>query len=276
MRLLNHPFPGDALTRTALALILLFTATAAAAAPYGLVMDDTSLREEVSEPVFAFVFRLAEADSLGSWSRDDMLAFADEWARPSDFPLERLESLVREALPREEWVWRGKFICKRRILVTLDSDRLDMPMPYSILGYHPGTLGFGSPLVIHEWRLGTGELRVRSGEGSRPETVHGLTVFQIVNGWAVLDVDSWLDKLLGKKLDDAAILGFVAARARGRIVGVGTSAGREGRFIFGELDFEHGTVAAHGRPLARALAGQTRRWTTPEDGDRAGAWRGYD
>ena len=99
MRLLNHPFPGDALTRTALALILLFTATAAAAAPYGLVMDDASLREEVSEPVFAFVFRLVEADSLGSWSRDDMLAFADEWARPSDFPLERLESLVREALP---------------------------------------------------------------------------------------------------------------------------------------------------------------------------------
>jgi len=276
MRLLNHHLPGDPLTRTALALALLCAATAAAAAPYGLVTNDATLREEVGEPVFAFVFRLVASDSLGAWTEDDLLAFAQEWERPSDFPLERLDSLTREALPPAEQVERGGFVCSRRIVVTLDAERLDIPMPYSILGYHPGTLGFGSPLVIHEWRLGTGEVRVRTGEGSRPETVHGLTVFQVVSGWSVLDVDSWLDKLLGKQLDDAAILGFVAARARGRIVGVGISAGRDGRFIYGELDFEHGTVAAHGRPLARALAGHTRRWTTPADGDRAGAWRGYD
>lgn len=264
------------MARIALVTALLLAATVAAADPYGLVIDEETLRRQVGEPVFAFVFGLVEADSLGAWTGNDFTDFAAVWEQPSVFPLELLASFTREALPPDEQITRGGFVCDRRIVVTLTSDRLDMPMPYSILGYHPGTLGFGSPLVIREWRLGQRRLRVRNGENSRAETVHGLTVFQVTGGWTVLDVDNWLDKLLGENLDDSAVLGFTACQARGRLVGVGTSAGRGGRFIYGELDFAQGTVAAHGRPLARALAGQTRRWTTPDDGDRAGAWRGYD
>ncbi|MCP4573115.1 MAG: hypothetical protein GY838_12230 [bacterium] len=260
------------MTAAALVIALL----TAGAAPLGLVTDEAALRREVAEPVFAFVFRLVEADSLGQWTGEDLQGFADTWTRPSDFPLELLASFRREAVPPTEQVASGGYICDRRIILTLTTERLDMPMPYSVLGYHPGTLGFGSPLVIREWRLGERQLRVRTGDGSRKETVRGLTVFQVVDGWTVLDVDAWLDKLLGKQLDDAAVLGFAACRARGRILGVGVNTGRKGRFIYGELDFEHSTVATHGRPLARALASHTRRWTTPDDGDRAGAWRGYD
>lgn len=248
----------------------------AADAPYGLVAREDSLRAQVAEPVFAFVFRLVEADSLGTWTRSDLEDFVAGWERPSDFPVAHLVTLERSPLPEGATIRRRGQVCDRRIVITIDTDRLDMPMPYSILGYHPGTLSFGGPLVIREWRLGDRKVRVRTGGASRQEAVRGLTIFQLTAGWAVLDADAWLDRLLGARLDDAAILGFVAARVRERLVGVGVSAGRDGRFIYGELDFRRGTVAAHGRPLARGLAGHTRTWTTPDGGDRRAAWRGYD
>jgi hypothetical protein len=254
---------------------LLALAVPAHAGDYGLVTDDAFLRAQVREPVFALVFGLVEADSLGTWTRRDVEAFAAGWGRPSDFPLEHLVAIRREALVPEEQVERRGLRCTRLITIELTAPRLEMPMPYSILGYHPGTLGFGSPLAIREWHLGDVELHVRADEGSRRETVHGFTIFQVVSGWAVLDVDAWLDNLLGKNLDDSATLTFSAARAGGRIVGVGTSVGREGRSIYGELDFRRGTVANHGRPLARALSGAARAFAVPDSGDRLEAWRGF-
>jgi hypothetical protein len=166
--------------------------------------------------------------------------------------------------------------CERRITISLDMPRLDMPMPYSILGYHPGTLSFGSPVVVREWRLGERQVTVREEDGSRRATLQGLVVFEIVSGWTVLDVDGWLDTLLGRKLDDAATVGFAAARGDERIIGVGNSIGREGRFIFGELDFREGTVAPHGQPLARAVAGIVRRISDPPSDRRTAVWTGYD
>jgi len=246
------------------------------AAPLGLVGADVDLQDQVQEPVFAWVFSLVEADSCGTWGASDLLAFSERWGRPSDFPLERLVSFRREVLPDSARSERAGLVCDRLVTITLDVPRLDMPMPYSILGYHPGTLSFGSPVVVREWRVGERDVTVREGGDTRRATVHGLVVFEIVTGWTVLDVDGWLDTLLGRKLDDAATAGFAAARGEGRILGVGNSVGREGRFIFGELDFREGTVAPHGRPLARALAALVRRWSDPPAADRTVVWTGYN
>ena len=261
-----------------LTVVALFQAGAGpgpAAAGLGLVRSEAHLRAQVEEPVFAWVFTLAEADSLGAWTAADLAAFAAGWEAPSAFPLDRLVALRREALPDSLRVARDGLVCDRVVIIELDSLRLDMPMPYSILGYHPGTLSFGSPVTAREWRVGDRTVSVRGGERTRRETVHGLVVWEIVGGWAVLDVDGWLDSLLGPKLDDAATMGFAAARGGGRILGVGNSAGRDGRFIFGELDFREGVVMPHGRPLARALAGLVRRWSDPEPALRERMWRRY-
>ncbi|MBE0565082.1 MAG: hypothetical protein IH621_03930 [Krumholzibacteria bacterium] len=258
------------------AVSVLAGAATAAADPLGLVPGEAYLRAQVKEPVFAWVLALVEADSLGTWAADDVQAFAAGWDHPSVFPLAKLVSLRREALPDSARIEREGLVCDRRVVIELDAPRLDMPMPYSILGYRPGKLSFGSPLVAQEWRVGEREVLVRGRQEARRARVEGLVVFAIVSGWTVLDVDGWLDSLLGDKLDDSATVGFAAARGEGRLLGVANSIGRDGRFIFGEMDFRAGTIAPHGRPLARAMAGLVRRWSDPPPDRRPAVWAGYD
>lgn len=250
--------------------------TAAGGEPLGLVPGEAFLRAQVKEPVFAWAFALVEADSLGRWDADDLRAFSDGWTNPSDFPLERLASFRREALPDSARIEREGLVCTRRVVIEFTTARLDMPMPYSVLGYHPGTLSFGGPIVVREWRVGEREVAVRGEDGIRRTAVHGLVVFEIVSDWLILDVDDWLDKLLGNKLDDAANVGFAAARGDGRLLGLGNSIGRDGHFIFGEMDFREGTIAPHGRPLAKALIGLVRRWSDPAPDQRTAVWALYD
>ena len=251
----------------------------AATAVHGLAPDPEALREQVRDPLFAMVFLLTEADSLGTWTADDLLAFTERWGTPSDFPLtEHLESLTREALPPEQVRKRRGLRCDRRWIVRLRPARLEMPMPYSILGYHPGTLSFDTPLELHEWRLGQVSLQVPDpeGDGQTRRPARGVTIWQITGGWIILDVDAWVDRLLGKAADDAAMAGFTAARVGGELVGVGNSTGRDGRRLLGELDFRSGEVATHGRPVARGLSWLARRWLREPGQDPRTVWRRYE
>jgi hypothetical protein len=244
---------------------------------YGLAADQASLREQVGEPLFAFVFLMTEADSLGTWTADDLLAFADRWGRASDFPLaEHLESLTREPLTGDGALERRGVRCQRRWVVRLRPARLEMPMPYSILGYHPGKLSFDSPIELREWQLGAVEVDVRADGGTRRVSAEAVTVWQIASGWIILDVDTWLDKLLGEAADDAAMEGFTAGWVGGDLIGVGNSAGRNGRRILGELDFRTGEVAPHGRPAATGLSHYSRGWTRQRGQDPRDTWRAYE
>jgi len=244
---------------------------------YGLADDLAALREQVREPLFAFVFLLTEADSLGTWTADDLLTFADRWGEPSDFPVaEHLESLTREALPPGEVLEKRGARCRRRWLVRLRPATFEMPMPYSILGYHPGKLSFQSPIELREWRVGDADIHVRVEDASRRYAAAAVTVWQVAAGWIILDVDGWLDTLLGNAADDAAMEGFTVGWVDGELVGVGNSAGRDGRRILGELDFRSGEVAAHGRAVARGLSHFTRTWTRERGHDPRTVWRAYE
>ncbi len=246
------------------------------AAGYGLAPDLDELREQVQDPLFAFVFTMVERDSLATWTADDLLGFAAGWGQDSAFPVAKhLRSLAREPLPGGPISRRGAR-CHRRWVVHLAPSRLEMPMPYSILGYHPGKLSFETPIVLNEWRLGPRSIHVSVEGAERRHAVEALTVFQITDGWMILDVDGWIDTLLGKAADDAAMQGFTVGRIADRIVGVGSSAGRRGRRLLGELDFESGEVATHGRPVARGLSRYGRQWLLREDLDPRDVWRRYD
>lgn len=244
---------------------------------YGLADDRGALRAQVRDPLFAFVFTMTERDSLGVWSAEDILAFAEAWGEDSAFPLaENLATIAREPLADEAAPVHRGVRCDRRWVVRLRPERLEIPMPYSILGYHPGSLSFDSPLVLREWRLGSRTAYVTVEGQTRRYAAHALTIYEIAAGWIVLDVDGWLDALLGKAADDAAMQGFAVAWVEGELVGVGNSVGRGGRRILGELDFRTGEVATHGRPLARAISRYGRGWTTPRDEEPQAVWRRYD
>lgn len=247
------------------------------AAGPALPTDLTELREQVRDPLFGFVFAMVARDSLGAWTAADLDSFAAGWGADSDFPVaDHLVGLRREAIPDDQLLGRRGVRCRRRWVVELRPELLEIPMPYSILGYHPGKLSFRTPLVLNEWPVGARSIDVTVEGATRRYPVTGLTVFQIVQGWIILDVDGWVDALLGKAADDAVMQGFTVGWSDGELIGVGSSAGRKGRRIYGELDFREGTVESHGRPVARGLSSEGRRWLPGRANDPRETWRRYD
>jgi hypothetical protein len=152
--------------------------------------------------------------------------------------------------------------------MTLTED-LERSMPYSILGYHPGTLRLSRHLLLTEVRAGT----LAYADGADPHLMRDVIMFRLDQGYLVLDVDGLVDRLLGKSLDDSGTVGFVLAREEGRLLGLAVSRGRNGRRIYGEFDFRRDKVLPNGRPAARGLSA-TCRMKMLEDytGPELGRW----
>ena len=226
---------------------------------------------EIREPFFAFLLGMVEADSLGHWTGAELRAAAEAAGRPSRFPLDQVVSLSRS---RPDSVGATRYTGARvqaiwRIVLAEDQDR---PMPYSIMGYHPGSLLIGGELLLAELAAVDLDLAWGSGEDPQAETVTEVRVFALEMGHVVLDADGWLDALLGASLDDSWTLGFVTGREQGRLLGLGVSLGRKGRHIYGEFDFANDEVLTHGRDLVSALSRASRSWLSTESGNLPVPW----
>jgi hypothetical protein len=257
------------------ALTLLLAGVGALAAPaaraagwneFGLAPEPApAAPDTIVEPFFAFVLARSETDSLGTWSGADVAALGAARGRASRLPVERLVTLERRRpLPGTEGRHAGARV-SAEWLITFDGP-LGFPLPYSILGYHPGSLRASSTLVLAElapqdltlaWREKRQDVRQPAGE---------VRVFVCEGGHLLLDADNLVDRMLGEMLDDSWTVGFVTAREGERRMGLGVMLGRDGRPIYGEFDFARDRIEAHGRPFAGALAGASRRWLDPEHG----------
>lgn len=229
------------------------------------------LGPEIREPFFEFLLNLAIGDSVGLWTGDDLRAQVADSERESRFPVETVVS-IRRARPVPEA--RGKYPgmpVKAVWTLTLTSAQ-DNPMPYSILGYHPGSLRIAREMVFSE--LGPADLTItyEIDDEKNVDLMTEVRLFCLEQGSVVLDADGWLDALLGSGLDDAWTLGFVIGRQEGKLVGLGVSLGRDERRIFGEFDFTQDKVLAHGRPPMAALSRASRRWLNVESGNLPEPW----
>ena len=226
---------------------------------------------EIREPFFAFLLGMAAADSLGHWSGEDLRAHALSLGAESRFPLDEVVTLSRS---RVDQAGRDRYEGAQvqavwRIVLTEAQDR---PMPYSMLGYHPGSLRIGGEMVLSEFAPVDMSLRFTVDDEPRRETVTDVRVFAMEKGYILLDADGWLDALLGSALDDAWTLGFVIGREQGRLMGLGVSLGRDGRQIYGEFDFATDEILTHGRPLVNALSQTSRSWLNVENGHLPTPW----
>jgi hypothetical protein len=238
-----------------------------------LVPSREALHEQVKEPFFAFVLSMVAADSIGTWTAADFDAFAASWGEKTVFPLDHLRSISREVLPPEERKEHDGTQTRRRLTITMQEDRLEFPMPYSILGYHPGTLILKSPLVFDEWALGTRTVTVHVEGAAKQYVVDAVTVFQFVDGATYLDVDAWIDSLLGDLIDDSWTVAFIVGWEKDKLLGMGISTGRKGRRILGELDFDTGELVAHDRPVVKGIASYVREWVTSDGIAGPRPWR---
>jgi hypothetical protein len=223
---------------------------------------------EVREPFFAFLVEAVYADSLGTWTGQDLLDFARGHDSVSRFPVEAVVKVERRRpRAREQQSWPESAV--RAVWEVELAEDLDRSMPYSILGYHPGSLRVSRRLLLTE--VSAGRMALHQGEGAFLAT--DAVLFRVDAGHVILDVDGLVDRLLGKALDDAATVGFVLAREQGRLLGLAVSLGKDGRRIFGEFDFRQDRILPNGRPEARALSSAARqRMLAGYSGPPLGAW----
>ncbi|MBK9303819.1 MAG: hypothetical protein IPM94_08020 [bacterium] len=235
---------------------------------------------EVRDPFFAFCVALAEGDSLGVWTGRELAARLAATGRRSKLPVESVVLMERREVPPALQPTHRDRRATRRWRVELDAD-LARPLPYSILGYHPGTLHVSRVLEALEWVLPGTSVRVDGPDG--PELrVGAMHALRLEAGHVILDADGLVDRLLGKKLDDTWTEAFVLARVEGAadprengLNGVALGRARNGRPLSGAFDFRRDEVLPNGRPAARALSGLCRPVVAPyeQPDPRAWSWR---
>lgn len=234
----------------------------------------TIAAQQFGDPFYAFIVGIALGDSLGLWTSRHLQAYFADREQESSLPLKYFQSLERRAIDVSRREFRRGITATRIWRLTL-SEPLRYPMPYSILGYHLGSLSMARVLVFSEWRLGDRSVYAPNDRQITRIPVSSLMVFRLDDGWIVMDVHRVLDRLLGRKLDDCWTQGFAICRREDQIHGLALSLNRDLRPRCGEIDFATNEITPMGGPLARGVAVYVRPWVAPPEGADARIWR-YD
>ncbi len=222
---------------------------------------------EVVEPFFALVLRIIADDSLGTWTQRDLRRLLLAGGRRTRLPLRRIRSLSRWAVLPAAAAHRDGAVAARRWRLELTRE-VALPMPYDILGYHPGTLLLSRVVEATEWDLGGPNLHVPEGDGPAVVPLADLRVLCLDAGWVAMDVDAVVDRLLGSRLDDSWLTGFALVRAGGSLRGLGLARSRDGRKLLGEMDFPADAIRPQGDAVARAISRWVRPWCEPGERER--------
>jgi len=201
---------------------------------------------EVKDPVFAILVGLIRADTHGTLSGERLARELARHPGRTRLPYQRLRELRREATAP----------ATARVTAVFDGP-LDLPIPYRILWYNPGRFTTAATCRFEEWSLG--DVRVTTADGTRAALaevrVFGLAHGQVAGGISggisesrgaravegrdsdiSVDVDGWIDRLLGASLDDTRITGLLLLRHAGRPYAMAVGYNRQGHGRSGAFD----------------------------------------
>ncbi len=213
--------------RVRLSLVLLLAAaTAEASAPELL-----PLAPDVRDPVFAMLLAYVRTDRLGLVTRETVAQTLLERRQQSRLPWRLAREFVRAPGATEA-----------SATVTVRFDRpVDVAIPYRILWYHPGRIRASASCRFREWRLA--ELPFDAPKGERAASpLTDVRLFALEEGELLVDIDGWLDALLGEALDDTWIACLAVGRYRGREYGFAVGRNREGKPRIGVFDLSADSV----------------------------------
>jgi hypothetical protein len=229
------------------------------------------LAPDVTDPVFAFMVSMLDRDEYGSVYHEHFAKAVASSGRQSRIPHEVIRAVRRAPGLQAHSGWvRAEF-----------TGALDVPVPYSILGYHPGSLQSSQVVTLEEWRIGRTLVPNVAVEGAPALELEDVTLWGVVDGEIWLDIDGWVDVLLGGRLDDTYVVGVALIRFRGERLALALGFNREGAGQSGVLDVRADKIRfpspAELKVIARDLRGRVlqrlaRRgiaaWMLP-DGDVA-------
>lgn len=186
------------------------------------------LAEDVFDPIFAFFLAVLDHDQFG---RVDA-AFLDSLASAeggSKVPYQSIATMGRDEVDGADAIVR----------IVLDGD-LDVPIPFSILSYRPGSVRATERLDMIHWSMGDRGFMIggeKADDAPDSITVEQGQLFVLAEGSMEMDIDGWLDRLLGGRLDDVQLRGFYVFRHEGKRIGLGFGHNPKGDGRTGAFDF---------------------------------------
>jgi hypothetical protein len=110
-----------------------------------------------------------------------------------------------------------------------------IPIPFSLLGYHPGSI-LASRLVRFE------ELRVGYRDPREPAAEATAWRLRLDAGFLVVDMDQWIDDLLGDYVDDLPVENLVFFTWRGEWTGLLQGRGYKGQPLRAFFNFRRNRI----------------------------------
>jgi hypothetical protein len=181
---------------------------------------------EIRDTFFAWLVGVVDAGRDVSVDNAWLRGVLTEFRSTIALPFDRI-SEVRHIAPAVD---------ERGSLEIVFDGEIDIPVPFSLLWYRPGSLRASRVVRFEERRFSS----VPLADGSTASPVYS---FRIAEGAMLIDVDEWIDVLLGRIVDDLAIRIVAVARWRGtwRCLIAGT--GREGRRIVAAFDLARNAIS---------------------------------
>ena len=196
----------------------------------------------IRDPVFSVLLALVHEDYTGTVSGKQLDREVKRAGRSTRMPVSYMREIRRTLI-------EGK---PQARVALVSKTGLDLPIPYKILAYRPGRVRVSAVVELDEWKLGT--IRIDGAKKNDPAVVlEDVYLWGLRRGTVELDVDGWLDRMLGPKLDDTRVTGFALFRYQEKWVGLAVGYNRWGKGRSGSFNFEQDKIFfPNPRPLKAA------------------------
>jgi hypothetical protein len=190
------------------------------------VAEPWTLAEGVSDPLFAMMVGVIDAGSFGEihQAQIDSIVQANGGSK---LPTEVFARMSR--MPTD-----GGADALVEIQLT---EAVNRPIPYSLLGYNPGSIRSSERIEFLHFELGHRHYRVGEDGEEIDIEIEDAQLFVVLDGFMEMDFDAWLDRLLGSKLDDMQVKAFLLFRTEGQRYSLGMGLTENGRGKTGAFDF---------------------------------------
>src|SRR5215468_9697685 len=221
--------------------------------------DPLPMAPDVKDPVFATLVALLRSDLHGVLTREHLERQLARSGRETLLPYQHLHELRRTG---------GEEGALGRPTATVEiqlEGPLVFPIPYRILWYHPGKVRASTTSVFREWSFGSVNLPFDPAIPIELEEVH---LFGLERGDLFVDIDGWLDFILGSALDDTDVTGIVLFRQGGRDYGMAIGHNAKGESRSGVFDLAEDKIIFPVPAEMKLVARNMRRRLEALMGDR--------
>jgi hypothetical protein len=227
----------------------------------------------VRDPVFAVLLGFVLDDHVGTLDSTTIRSEVEKIKRKPKLPYRMIAAVTRtpatiESRSSAEGGTNGQAldlsaVPSTHLVTSRFTSVIDLPVPYQILGYHPGSFQGNAELHFEEIPIGTRRVPHFVEEDGkvmpRPFTIDEARIYLLVDGALDVDIHGWLDRLAGGKLDDTRLAAIIVFRKDSKLYGMAIGYNRKGQPRSGTIAFAEDKILYPNSPDLKAVAREMRR-----------------